>query len=547
MKKTFISNIDSNDKSQRLRKKLETFINKQWVENVILCITIIDTIVICLINNNISEDLKAFIYQISLGCTIIFIAEMVIKIYVLGLKGYVTSSFYNVTDGIFTLISIGELLIQNDNGAAVFRVLRAFRVLRLTKFLPQLSNLIAVFCDSAKPLLSLFTIWGLSIISFSLFAVQFFEGGMNFSNNKPRNNFENFFYSFLSVIQLYTVENWDSIKTNVSESKNIYATIIPVIIIIIGAYIFSQFLIAILLNSILDRLKNDFYFQELNNDKRDAKHIIKYVFNELFDAKFDANDEVFSSNNNLDGPQYAALATESEVDEDEENNGNKNHNDNIDKDKKKDKFNGKNNKKEKEKNKINMDDKHKSDKHTSLLLNETLQKHNTILETLKRNPTNRYSEYIQKKQTLLDTIRRNPTTIQVESSIQKQPTLLQSLRRDPSAHLIEPVKKSKTLLQSLKRNRTTVNGEPVSKRTSIFNDIIRNRTTISGGNNLSPKNKNKQEELTISPLNESFSSTIPLRILNKGKSEYNSSSTSPSSQTTDLDEYINNNYSSDEK
>jgi len=319
MKKTFISNIDAADSSQRLRKKLETFINKQWVENIILCITITDTVFICMVSNEISDSTRDKIFYMSLVCTFIFIAEMIIKIYVLGLKGYITSSFYNVTDGIFTLISVGELLVQDDNGVAVFRVLRTFRVLRLTKFLPQLSNLIAVFCDSAKPLLSLFTIWSLSVISFSLFAVQFFEGGMNFSNNKPRNNFENFFYSFLSVIQLYTVENWDSIKTNVAESKNIYATVIPVIIIIIGAYIFSQFLVAILLNSIIERIKSDYYFQELNKDKRDAKRIIKYVLNELFDAKFDPDEEgIFAQQNRIEGPQYAALATDSDIEEDEE-------------------------------------------------------------------------------------------------------------------------------------------------------------------------------------------------------------------------------------
>jgi len=365
MKKTFISNIDSTNLNQRFRKMLETFINKQWVENVILCITIIDTVFICMVSNKISEETHEKIFYMSLICTIIFIIEMLIKIYVLGLKGYVTSSFYNVTDGIFTLISIGELIVQDDNGVAVFRVLRAFRVLRLTKFLPQLSNLIAVFCDSAKPLLSLFTIWSLSIISFSLFAVQFFEGGMNFSNNKPRNNFENFFYSFLSVIQLYTVENWDSIKTNVAESKNIYATIIPVIIIIIGAYIFSQFLVAILLNSILDRIKNDYYFQELNNDKRDAKHIIKYVFNELFDAKFDPDDAgIFSTQSRIEGPQYAALATESDYDDDK-----------SDQEKKKKGKGGEN------------EEKNGKDKENIINMKEDLKSY-TLLRTLKRNPTN---------------------------------------------------------------------------------------------------------------------------------------------------------------
>eukprot|EP00833_Pecoramyces_ruminatium_P013273 jgi/Orpsp1_1/1187305/evm.model.d7180000056702.1 len=224
---------------------MKNFINSSWVEICILIITIIDIVFICMVNSDISGNLSSSILYIEIACTTVFFLEMSIKIYVMGIIGYWTSSIYNIMDGVFTILSVLEIVLSNDSGVAVFRILRAFRILRLTKFLPQLSNLISVFCDSVKPLFSLFVIWILSIIIFSLFTIQFFQGGMNLFNNQPKNNLENFYYSFLSVVQLYTVENWDTIKDNVYESKGIYATLIPVVIIIVGAYIFSQFLVAI--------------------------------------------------------------------------------------------------------------------------------------------------------------------------------------------------------------------------------------------------------------------------------------------------------------
>jgi len=125
---------------------------------------------------------------------------------------------------------------------------------------------------------------------------------MNISENRPKNNIENFYYSFLSVVQLYTVENWDSIKDNVYESKGIYATLIPVIIIIVGAYIFSQFLVAILLSAFIDRLQTDKFYKKIFDRKSNTKHVIKYVIDELFEPnkkdKEKENENSKSSSNN---------------------------------------------------------------------------------------------------------------------------------------------------------------------------------------------------------------------------------------------------------
>ncbi|ORX61129.1 hypothetical protein BCR36DRAFT_341431 [Piromyces finnis] len=296
--KTFM--LDDNSNINSLKRRMTNFINNNWIERGILLITIIDTVFIAMVNSNISGSLSSFIVYLEIVCTTIFLIEMLIKIYVLGIYGYWKSSIYNVMDGIFTILSIFEIVFSSDSGVAVFRILRAFRILRLTKFLPQLSDLISVFCDSAKPLCSLFIIWILSIIIFSLFTIQFFEGGMNIIENRPKNNLENFYYSFLSVVQLYTVENWDSIKDTVNESKGRYATLIPVIIIIVGAYIFSQFLVAILLNAFIDRLQADDFYKKISDRKSNTKHIIKYVIGELFEqrSKKDKNKKNNKNKNN---------------------------------------------------------------------------------------------------------------------------------------------------------------------------------------------------------------------------------------------------------
>lgn len=93
-------------------------------------------------------------------------------------------------------------------------------------------------------LLSLF------IFIYTLLGMQIF-GGQFISENITgiRQNFDTFFYSFFSIFQVMTVENWNDIETGVISSKvGPWGVFFLISWIFIGNWILLNLLQAILLN-----------------------------------------------------------------------------------------------------------------------------------------------------------------------------------------------------------------------------------------------------------------------------------------------------------
>jgi predicted tellurium resistance membrane protein TerC len=65
----------------------------------------------------------------------------------------------------------------------------------------------------------------------------------------PRNNFDDFYHSFLVVIQIMVSDNWDSIMITIARVKGNLAIVYFVSIIIIGVMFFLNIFLAILLEN----------------------------------------------------------------------------------------------------------------------------------------------------------------------------------------------------------------------------------------------------------------------------------------------------------
>jgi voltage-dependent calcium channel T type alpha-1G len=75
--------------------------------------------------------------------TIIFTAEMLLKLFGLGIKRYISDGF-NVFDGIIVIVSFVELLSQaNSSGLSVLRAFRLMRVFKIIKSWVSLRKLLA--------------------------------------------------------------------------------------------------------------------------------------------------------------------------------------------------------------------------------------------------------------------------------------------------------------------------------------------------------------------------------------------------------------------
>jgi voltage-gated sodium channel len=146
-------------------------------------------------------------------CTLIFIAEMVVKHREYGVKGYWRDR-WNALDGIVTILSIPALLaylipeIASINAIIIFRALRVFKLFRTARRFPNLTEIWSGFKlalrQSAGFLLGYFIV---------IVVIAMFNSAL-FGKVAPE-YFDTPLDAIYSVFQLFTVEGWYEIPNAV--------------------------------------------------------------------------------------------------------------------------------------------------------------------------------------------------------------------------------------------------------------------------------------------------------------------------------------------
>ncbi|KAM7049937.1 voltage-dependent L-type calcium channel subunit alpha-1S isoform 2-T2 [Molossus nigricans] len=149
----------------------------------------------------------------------LFTVEMLMKMYGLGLRQYFMSIF-NRFDCFVVCSGVLELLLVESGaisplGISVLRCIRLLRLFKITKYWTSLSNLVASLLNSIRSIASLLLLLFLFIIIFALLGMQLFGGRYDFEDTEiRRSNFDNFPQAFISVFQVLTGEDWNSVMYN---------------------------------------------------------------------------------------------------------------------------------------------------------------------------------------------------------------------------------------------------------------------------------------------------------------------------------------------
>ncbi|XP_075298802.1 voltage-dependent L-type calcium channel subunit alpha-1S isoform X2 [Opisthocomus hoazin] len=149
----------------------------------------------------------------------LFVAEMLLKMYALGLRQYFMSLFnrfdcFVVCAGILETILV-ELGTLSPLGISVLRCIRLLRIFKITRYWTSLSNLVASLLNSVRSIASLLLLLFLFIIVFALLGMQLFGGKFDFEDMQVRRStFDNFPQALISVFQILTGEDWNSIMYN---------------------------------------------------------------------------------------------------------------------------------------------------------------------------------------------------------------------------------------------------------------------------------------------------------------------------------------------
>ncbi|XP_041084014.1 voltage-dependent L-type calcium channel subunit alpha-1S-like isoform X1 [Polyodon spathula] len=197
---------------------------RQWVKSslfywLVILVVFLNTMAIATEHHNQSDRLTNVQDTANKVLLSLFTAEMLLKMYALGFQSYFISLFnrfdcFVVCTGIIELILV-EINIMSPLGISVLRCIRLLRIFKITKYWTSLSNLVASLLNSVRSIASLLLLLFLFIIIFSLLGMQVFGGKYNFEDMEVRRStFDNFPQALISVFQILTGEDWNSVMYN---------------------------------------------------------------------------------------------------------------------------------------------------------------------------------------------------------------------------------------------------------------------------------------------------------------------------------------------
>ncbi|XP_054568865.1 voltage-dependent L-type calcium channel subunit alpha-1S [Eptesicus fuscus] len=149
----------------------------------------------------------------------LFAAEMLMKMYGLGLRQYFLSVFnrfdcFVVSSGLLEVLLV-EAGAMSPLGISVLRCIRLLRLFKVTKYWTSLSNLVASLLNSIRSIASLLLLLFLFVVIFALLGMQLFGGRYDFEDTEVRrSNFDSFPQALVSVFQVLTGEDWNSVMYN---------------------------------------------------------------------------------------------------------------------------------------------------------------------------------------------------------------------------------------------------------------------------------------------------------------------------------------------
>nr|XP_032819302.1 voltage-dependent L-type calcium channel subunit alpha-1D-like [Petromyzon marinus] len=193
----------------------------------------------------------------------LFTMEMLLKMYSLGLQPYFVSLFnrfdcFVVFTGIVELLLV-QLRVMNPLGISVLRCVRLLRIFKVTKYWRSLSNLVASLLNSMRSIASLLLLLFLTIIIFALLGMQLFGGRFRFARNSDvRSNFDNFPQALITVFQVLTGEDWETVMhaaINAYGGPSFSGTLVCIYFVIlfsIGNYILLNVFLAIAVDNLAD-------------------------------------------------------------------------------------------------------------------------------------------------------------------------------------------------------------------------------------------------------------------------------------------------------
>ncbi|CAD5219442.1 unnamed protein product [Bursaphelenchus okinawaensis] len=250
--------------NRRCRRGCRRLVKSQGFYWLVIVLVLLNTLVLTSEHYGQEPWLDDFQTAANLFFVILFSMEMLLKMYSLGFNTYTTSQF-NRFDCFVVISSILEFILvyfelMKPLGVSVLRSARLLRIFKVTKYWTSLRNLVSSLLNSLRSIMSLLLLLFLFIVIFALLGMQVFGGKFNFNpmQPKPRANFDTFIQSLLTVFQILTGEDWNTVMYNGIESfggvgsMGMMVSIYFIVLFICGNYILLNVFLAIAVDNLAD-------------------------------------------------------------------------------------------------------------------------------------------------------------------------------------------------------------------------------------------------------------------------------------------------------
>uniref|UniRef100_A0A8C9YJ72 Voltage-dependent P/Q-type calcium channel subunit alpha-1A n=1 Tax=Sander lucioperca TaxID=283035 RepID=A0A8C9YJ72_SANLU len=262
-------------RERRLRFFIRKIVKTQAFYWTVLCLVGLNTMCVAVVHYNQPEMLSDFLFYAEFIFLGLFMSEMLIKMYGLGIQPYLHSSF-NCFDCAVIVGSIFEVVWATIKpgtsfGISVLRALRLLRIFKVTKYWAPLRNLVVSLLNSMKSIVSLLFLLFLFIVVFALLGMQLFGGQsvstQTFNKNKLTSLHSLYIHVFLCIL---TGEDWNMVMYDGIESqggvndKGMVFSIFFIVLTLFGNYTLLNVFLAIA----VDNLANA---QELTKDEEEQE------------------------------------------------------------------------------------------------------------------------------------------------------------------------------------------------------------------------------------------------------------------------------------
>lgn len=250
---------------KRMRFQLRRLVKSAFFDNFMTFAVLLNTITLSLSHYGMERELEALLDSFNFYFTWIFIFEMLCKILAVGISKY-CSDRMNYLDGSVVILSvvemIAETIVAGDGlGLGAFktirmlRTFRVFRIARLLRALKSMQTILGVMVRSYKSFIYITMLMFLFIFIFSLLGIETFGGKMSYEDGTPRGNYDAFSIAFVTVFQVLTMENWQTVLFDSMRSDQLDPYLVSVFYvswIFLGNFILLNLFLAILLDSFLE-------------------------------------------------------------------------------------------------------------------------------------------------------------------------------------------------------------------------------------------------------------------------------------------------------